>query len=140
MKKYQLFVVIALFTILAVFANDEQFYSALQNCSSYTDSGSSVVDGQNIKFKNQILGWSNGKCTYKEIVNYGGNDMCVTCKLSKAQVDELVGVMRAYSVVQKYSGEKVDTSKLSAVENNPVVNAWNKYLKDSSVCSIDIAE
>ena len=44
--------------------------------------------------------------------------------------------MQSYAVVQQYSKSNVDTSNLSAVQDNPVVKAWSKYLQDSSVCTI----
>jgi hypothetical protein len=139
MKKYSILVLVTFITILSVFANDEKFYSALENCTSYSDGGSTKTDGMDIKFKNNILGWQDNKCVYKENVSYGDMDVCVTCKFSKSQIEELVGVMRAFSTVQKYTGEKIDTSTLDAVKNNPVVNVWNKYLQDSNICKMDVS-
>ena len=34
------------------------------------------------------------------------------------------------------SNEDVDTSSLSAVQNNPVIKVWNKFLQDSSTCTM----
>jgi hypothetical protein len=48
--------------------------------------------------------------------------------------------MRAYSTVQKYSVDEPDLSKIENVQNNPIVRAWNKYLTDSSVCTIELSK
>ena len=123
-------------TTLIVLADDAKFAYALKNCSSYSESGSVQTDGINVTSSKKILGWQGDKCVYQEKVNFSGVDSCVTCKLSKAQINELVNVMQSYAVVQQYSKSNVDTSNLSAVQDNPVVKAWSKYLQDSSVCTI----
>ncbi len=136
MKKYFIFALTIILTTLIVLADDAKFANALKNCSSYSESGSVQTDGINVTSSKKILGWQGDKCVYQEKLNFSGVDSCVTCKLSKTQIDELVNVMQAYSVVQQYSKSKVDTSNLSAVQDNPVVKAWSKYLQDSSVCTI----
>ena len=137
MKKYFIFAFVLLVTTLVVLADDMRFANALRNCSSsYSESGTVQTDGMNLTSSKKILGWQGDKCVYQEKVNFAGIDSCITCKLSKSQVAELVNVMQAYAVVQQYSKEKVDTSNFSEAQNNPVVKAWNKYLQDSSVCTI----
>ena len=137
MKKYFIFAFVLLVTTLVVLADDMRFANALRNCSSsYSESGTVQTDGMNVTSSKKILGWQGDKCVYQEKVNFAGIDSCITCKLSKSQVAELVNVMQAYAVVQQYSKEKVDTSNFSEAQNNPVVKAWNKYLQDSSVCTI----
>lgn len=136
MKKYFIFALTIILTTLIVLADDAKFAYALKNCSSYSESGSVQTDGINVTSSKKILGWQGDKCVYQEKLNFSGVDSCVTCKLSKTQIDELVNVMQAYAVVQQYSKSKVDTSNLSAVQDNPVVKAWSKYLQDSSVCTI----
>ena len=136
MKKYFIFALTIILTTLIVLADDAKFAYALKNCSSYSESGSVQTDGINVTSSKKILGWQGDKCVYQENLNFSGVDSCVTCKLSKTQIDELVNVMQSYAVVQQYSKSKVDTSNLSAVQDNPVVKAWSKYLQDSSVCTI----
>ena len=136
MKKYFIFALTIILTTLIVLADDAKFAYALKNCSSYSESGSVQNDGINVTSSKKILGWQGDKCVYQEKLNFSGVDSCVTCKLSKTQIDELVNVMQSYAVVQQYSKSKVDTSNLSAVQDNPVVKAWSKYLQDSSVCTI----
>ena len=136
MKKYFIFALTIVLTSLIVLADDAKFAYALKNCSSYSESGTVQTDGMNVSSSKKILGCQGDKCVYQEKVNFAGIDSCITCKLSKAQVNELVNVMQAYAVVQQYSNSKVDTSKVSAVQDNPVVKAWSKYLQDSSVCTI----
>lgn len=136
MKKYFIFALTIILTTLIVLADDAKFAYALKNCSSYSESGSVQTDGINVTSSKKILGWQGDKCVYQEKVNFSGVDSCVTCKLSKAQINELVNVMQSYAVVQQYSKSSVDTSNLSAVQDNPVVKAWSKYLQDSSVCTI----
>ena len=136
MKKYFIFALTIILTTLIVLADDAKFAYALKNCSSYSESGSVQTDGINVTSSKKILGWQGDKCVYQEKVNFSGVDSCVTCKLSKAQINELVNVMQSYAVVQQYSKSNVDTSNLSAVQDNPVVKAWSKYLQDSSVRTI----
>ena len=136
MKKYFIFTIALVFTTLIVLADDAKFMNALKNCSSYSESGTVNTEGMNVTSNKKILGWEGDKCVYQEKVQFSGVDSCITCKLSRAQIDELVSVMQAYAVVQKYSNEKVDTSSISAVQDNPVVKAWNKYFQDSSVCTM----
>ena len=136
MKKYFILALTIILTTLIVLADDAKFAYALKNCSSYSESGSVQTDGINVTSSKKILGWQGDKCVYQEKLNFSGVDSCVTCKLSKTQIDELVNVMQSYAVVQQYSKSKVDTSNLSAVQDNPVVKAWSKYLQDSSVCTI----
>ena len=136
MKKYFIFALTIILTTLIVLADDAKFAYALKNCSSYSESGSVQTDGINVTSSKKILGWQGDKCVYQEKLNFSGVDSCVTCKLSKTQIDELVNVMQSYAVVQQYSKSNVDTSNLSAVQDNPVVKAWSKYLQDSSVCTI----
>lgn len=136
MKKYFIFALTIILTTLIVLADDAKFAYALKNCSSYSESGSVQTDGINVTSSKKILGWQGDKCVYQEKLNFSGVDSCVTCKLSKAQINELVNVMQSYAVVQQYSKSKVDISNLSAVQDNPVVKAWSKYLQDSSVCTI----
>ena len=136
MKKYFIFALTIILTTLIVLADDAKFAYALKNCSSYSESGSVQTDGINVTSSKKILGWQGDKCVYQENLNFSGVDSCVTCKLSKTQIDEFVNVMQSYAVVQQYSKSKVDTSNLSAVQDNPVVKAWSKYLQDSSVCTI----
>ena len=139
MKKF-FAILILLFSVISVFANDNDFFNALQNCSSYSNNGETKTDGILAKFQSQISGWDNNKCIYKEHVNYSGIDAITTCKFSQRQLDELVDVMRAYSKVQSYSTDKLDTSSLDNIKGNPVVNVWNKYLMDSSVCNIELSQ
>ena len=126
MKKYFIFALTIILTTLIVLADDAKFAYALKNCSSYSESGSVQTDGINVTSSKKILGWQGDKCVYQEKLNFSGVDSCVTCKLSKTQIDELVNVMQSYAVVQQYSKSKVDTSNLSAVQDNPVVKAWSK--------------
>ena len=140
MNKYFFALLAASLTMLIVTADDSAFYNALQNCSAYSSNGETATDGALAKFQSKILGWQNDKCVYKEKVDYAGIEATTTCRFSKKQIDELVDVMRAYSTVQKYSADKVDTSSLKNIKGNPVVNVWNKYLMDSSVCNIEMSK
>lgn len=138
MKKYLLLILTFVFISVLAYAGEAEFFDALRNCSSYTSSGSSKTDGVILKFNNQILGWQNDKCLYKEQVNYGGIDACITCLLTRKQINELVEVMDAYTKLQKYTNTKPDVSSLDAVKDNPVVNAWNKYLADPNICNMQM--
>ena len=136
MKKSLIIIFTIFLTALVVIAQDSMFTASLKDCSSFTESGTVNTEGMNVQSTKHIVGWDNDKCIYKETVNFNGLNVTTTCKLSRPQIDELVSVMNAYSLVQEYSNESIDTSKLSEVKNNPVVKAWNKYLMDSSICTM----
>ena len=136
MKKHCVIFVAVMAVTLAVFASDSQFTNALRNCSQYSESGSVNAEGMNVHSIKQITGKQGDKCVYKETVNMSGPDITITCKFTDTQRYELVSVMDAYDLVQKYSKDNVDTTSVSAVQDNPVVRAWNKYLQDTSVCTL----
>ncbi len=136
MKKSIILLLALVATTLFVVAEDSRFTSSLRNCTSFTESGTVNTEGMNVQSTKQIMGWESDKCVYKETVNFNGLNVTTTCKLSRPQIEELTSVMDAYALVQEYSNESVNTSKLSEVQNNPVVKAWNKYLQDSSVCTM----
>ena len=138
MKKFVFLFVSFIFIAAQADAGEAEFFNALRNCSSYSGSGYTKTDGQLLKFNNKILGWEDDKCIYKEQVNYGGIDACINCKLTRQQINELVEVMNAYEKLQKYTKNKPDVSSLDAVKDNPVVNAWNKYLQDPNVCTLQM--
>lgn len=140
MKKYLFIACLLLISASIVNADDEAFYRALQGCTQYSGEGQSKTEGSIVKYHSQILGWQNDKCVYKENVSFSGINSCTICKLSQKQIDELVNVMRAYSTVQKYSVDEPDLSKIENVQNNPIVRVWNKYLTDSSVCTIELSK
>ena len=137
MKKYFILTIfIIICTTLIALADDVRFINALKSCSSYSESGVVNTEGLNVKSNKKILGWDGDKCVYQENVNFSGIDSCITCRLSKSQIKELTSVMEAYNLVQHYAKDNIDTSSISGVQNNPVVKAWNKYLQDSSVCTV----
>lgn len=135
MKKYILLSIVFIATIVTVIA-EQDFAASLKNCSSYSESGSVQAEGMNVTSRKQITGWEGDRCVYKEAINFSGINAVVTCKLTKPQITEITSVMNAYSLVQKYSNEKIDTSSLSNVQDNPVVKVWNKYLQDPSTCTM----
>ena len=140
MKKYLFAAFISFFTASMVLAEDflsPRFMKALSNCSNFSENGNVKTEGIDFTSTKKILGTKNGKCIYQESINFSGNHATVTCKFSKQQINEIIEVMNAYDVVQKYSKEKIDTSSLSAVQDNPVVQVWNKYLQDKSVCLVE---
>ncbi len=136
MKKSIILLLALVATTLFVIAEDSRFTSSLRNCTSFTESGTVNTEGMNVQSTKQIMGWESDKCVYKETVNFNGLNVTTTCKLTRPQIEELTSVMDAYALVQKYSNDSVNTSKLSEVQNNPVVKAWNKYLQDGSVCTM----
>ena len=137
MKKFIIFAVAVTAVSLAVFASDSKFTRALRNCTFYTESGVVDTDGMQVQSTKRITGKQGDKCVYKETVNFSGANVTITCKFTSLQTKELAQVIDAYALVNQYSGEKVDTSNFSAVQDNPVVKAWNKYLQDPSVCKME---
>ena len=140
MKKYLIVLCLMLFCSVFAYAKEnvvasEKLIKALANCSSYAESGVVNTEGLNINSQKRILGMKDGKCIYEEKAIFAENNLTITCAFTKEQISEITGVMNAYNIVQAYSNEKVDTSSFSAVENNPVVKVWGKYLQDASVCA-----
>ena len=121
---------------LCVFANSSSLTSALRDCSSFSEFGVVNTEGMQVESRKQILGWENDKCVYKESVKFSGINTDITCRFTKAQITELSSVMNAYELLQGYSASDVDTSSVSAVQSNPVVKAWSKYLNNTSVCTM----
>lgn len=136
MKKYLLISFLFLICVPFTYAQDtSRFVEAFKNCSSYSEIGTVNTEGMNVKSKKSIIGKQNEKCIYEENVEFANNNFTIMCSFSPDQVKEITNVMSAYELVQSYSNEKVDTSSYSAVQNNPVVKVWSKYLQNSSVCS-----
>lgn len=115
----------------------ERFISALSSCSSYSESGIVQTEGLDVSSSKKILGKENNKCIYQEEIIIDKNKFKITCKFSKAQTDELTGVMKSYAESQKYSNEKVDTSSLDVIKTNPVSASWANYLQNPDVCSVE---
>ena len=138
MRKYIILAFILTVTTIIAIAEDSKFINALEKCSSYSESAVVNTEGMNVQSKKSISGREGNKCVYKETVNLAGVNSTVTCKLTQPQINELTSVMKAYDLMQKYSNETVDTSSLSNMDNNPVVNVWNKYLQDPSTCELNI--
>ena len=135
MKKYLFLIIVIMVTTLFATAKTD-FLSSFKTCSNYSESGTVNTQGMQVTSNKTIEGWEGNKCVYKEKVSFSGIDSTTICKFTKSQLDEIVSVMQAYELVQKYSNEKVDTSSLEANQNNPVVKVWQKYIQDSSVCNI----
>ncbi len=135
MKKF-LFSILLLTISLTVTANDVNFTNSLRSCIPYTDSGSVNSGNINAQSAKKILGRQNDRCIYKEQISYGGMNFDVTCRFTDAQTRELSDVMDSYNLLQKYSGEEPDLSSFESIQNNPVAKVWNKYLQDTSVCSM----
>lgn len=135
MKKYALLIICIAITTIIVSANSG-FLASFKACSPYTEKGVVNTDGLEVNSKKEISGWQDNKCVYKESTSFSNINSTVTCKFTKAQLNEIASVMQAYDLVQKYSNETVDTSSLESAKNNPVVKVWQKYIQDASVCTI----
>ncbi len=140
MKKAFFLPLIICFSALIVYAGRSNFSDSLKNCSYYSESGNVNTEGMDVASTKQILGWKDNKCVYRESVDFLGTTTVITCKLTRPQIDEFCSVIDAYELVNKYSKENVDTSNLTAVQDNPVIKVWNKFLNDKATCSVDIAK
>ena len=136
MKKLALLFLCITITTIIVTA-DSGFIGAFKNCIPFTDSGIVKTEGMDVKSTKQIFGWENDKCVYRETTQFSNINSTITCRFNKSQLNEIVSVMQAYELVNKYSNENIDTSSLEAAKNNPIVKVWQKYLQDSSVCKIN---
>ena len=137
MKKYFVIpVILSAMICLSANSSQDDYIDALKNCSSYSDFGNVSTDGITATSHKQILGWHGDKCRYKETVNVGGSNVDILCNFSKSQIREITSVADAYYTTLKYSKSTPDTSSLEAIQNNPIVNVFNKYLQNPDVCSI----
>ena len=134
MKKI-LLTIFTFFAVSSVIAIENNFLSSLQNCTPYTEQGEVETDGMHVKSIKQIAGKEADRCVYKENINFSGINTTLTCKFTQSQIKEITSVMNAYSLLQQYSGDNIDTSSVSNVQNNPVVKVWNKYIQDTSTCN-----
>ena len=139
MKKiYFILFTISTVCLLSVFAqNEDKFIDALRTCSPlYKESDTINVGGVNAISTKSMSGWNNNICVYKEIIKMNGMNITTTCNFTKKQTQEIVSVADAYYLTMRYNSEKIDTSSPEAVKNNPLFNVMNKYLQDSSVCTM----
>ena len=138
MKKYIIVLLVLLMSCLITISaqNEDMFINALRNCTPYNSSDEININGITATSVKQMQGWQGDKCYYKETVKLNGMDFTTSCKFTKEQIHEIVSVADAYFLTQKYSKEEIDLSSSDTVKNNPIVQVLNKYLQDSSVCSI----
>ena len=136
MKLRVFFLLCMIFVSVNAYAGEDAFIDALKNCSAYTSSDTMNINGVSANSYKQISGWQGDKCTYKETVNFSGNSICITCKFTKSQIEEISTVADAYYTTLKYTKEQPDLSSVESLQNNPVAQVINKYLTDPSVCSM----
>ena len=137
MKKFLIIPLMIIITSFsAVYSSEDKYIEALRNCSSYSDFGNVNADGVNVTSHKQILGWHGDKCRYKESVNMGNMNVDILCNFSKPQIAEITSVADAYYTTLKYSNASPDTSSIEAVQSNPIVNVFNKYLQNPNVCTM----
>ena len=122
---------------LSVFAGEDAFIDSLKNCSGYTSSDIININGTKAQSQKQISGWQEDKCTYKETLNFNGNSVCVICKFTKSQIQEISSVSDAYYTTLKYTNKQQNLTSTEELQNNPVAQVMNKYLTDPSVCNIN---
>jgi hypothetical protein len=63
---------------------------------------------------------------------------CIECRFTRAQLNNLTNVARAYRGADGYSFENIDITNINSLENNPVVNLWLRYLQDPTICSVSL--
>jgi len=136
MKKSLLLVLLFMITVLSVHAGEDAFIDALRGCSSYASSDNLNVSGIDAKSYKQMLGWQNGKCVYKETIQFGENNIVTTCSFTKPQIQDIISVADSYYRTKRYTNEDLDLTSPDSVKNNPLARVMNKYLQDSSVCTM----
>lgn len=139
MKKFYIFLLLSSVVCISIAyaQTNDAFINALRNCTPYNSSGELTVNGINATSTKRMQGWSNEKCTYKETLSFGGNNVTTVCRFSKPQIQEIVSVADAYFLTQQYSNEELDTSSLDGIQNNPVAKVLGKYLQDPNVCTME---
>lgn len=135
-KKIFIVSAVVLFLCLSAISGEADFSKALKNCTPFSDSGQVQTAGMNVQSTKRIVGWQGDRCVYKESIKFMNISSNITCRFNKAQTLELASVIDAYNLMQKYSDSTPDFSDLESAQKNPVSKAWNKYLQDSSICTI----
>ena len=120
--------------------NTLDFMKAFQNCEQFSSVDVIEVDGISSKVSKDIIGWDGYTCKYQEIIEFKdlGFKSKVNCKFNGEQVREIYGVMFEESEKAKKNPEKYKNMTLEKANKNPVLQVWNKYLGDSSVCKIEM--
>ena len=136
MKQFVFIIFCTIFISQNVFAGEDAFIDALKNCSGYTSSDTVNVNGISAQSRKQISGWEGDKCAYRETVDFGGNNICISCKFTKSQIQEISTVTDAYYTTLKYTNNQPDLTSKEAIQNNPIAQVLNKYLTDPSVCNM----
>ena len=122
------------YTAYATNTNDK-FINALRNCSHYSNSGTIPLQSMKINSTTSILGWNNGKCAYREMMNINGTNISINCRFTKSQILDITSTADAYLKTLP-SNMKFDSLQLESIQNNPVSAVFNKYIQDPSICSI----
>ena len=124
----------------SVAENSVDFLAAFKNCDSFRSTDVIEIDGITSKVTKHLVGWDGYSCTYKETVEFKDLNFQskVTCKFSGEQVREIYDVMLEESENSKKHPEKYQNLNLESAQKTPVVQVWNKYLGDSSVCKIEM--
>lgn len=120
--------------------NSVDFLAAFKNCDSFKSSDIVEIDGITSKVTKHLVGWDGYSCTYKETVEFKDLNFKsdVTCKFTGEQVREIYTIMEAEAENSKLHPEKYQNMSLESAQKTPVVQVWNKYLGDSSVCKIEM--
>ncbi len=120
--------------------NSLEFMNAFKNCDQFSSVDVIEVDGISSKVSKDIIGWDGYACRYQEIIEFKdlGFKSKVNCKFNGEQVREIYGVMLTESEKASKNPEKYKNMTLEQAQKNPVLQVWNKYLGDSSVCKIEM--
>lgn len=120
--------------------NSVDFLAAFKNCDTFRSTDVVEIDGITSKVTKHLVGWDGYSCTYRETVEFKDLNFKsdVTCKFTGEQVREIYNVMLAESENSKKHPEQYQNLNLETAQKTPVVQVWNKYLGDSSVCKIEM--
>ncbi len=132
MKKC-LILVCLLFSVPAFAAEySPKFISSLKNCTSYSTTETSNVLGMQIYTSRQIMGWSNGKCIYKEIKGPVNNKYTFNCRFTQPQLNSLVR-----SALQSSTGKTSVSTDLTegSASTSGDDDVWNEYMSNLNICT-----
>jgi hypothetical protein len=137
---FTLFAVSILICIVAAANTGDKFIESLRNCSLYNESGSLNIGGIQAHSAKQIIGWQDNKCVYKEIINYSSTNIITVCKFTQPQIRDIILAAESYYSTLNNSENTPNSLSFESVQNNPFAMVMNRYLQDTSICTMNSYE
>lgn len=135
MKKLLVGILFLIVCVSVQAKEDDLFLSSFMSCTPYTEKNSNEMFGMQVKSSLQILGLRNGLCGFKSSISTPSGDANIECNFTEAQRQEMISSMQDNSAeIEAAARQSFDAG--SQLMENPAVIIFNKYLNDTSVCTV----